>query len=214
MKRIKNSQLFVVFLVLAIVLCSPIAIIKAESVSQTDINKNQDNINKNQADINTKQANINENQANVNANQGNDQLNGAEHRSAVATFVQSLLNVADREEGGIGDQVRVIANAQNDSKDDVADAIDKIHNRSKVKTFLIGTDYKNIGQLRSEMVKTENQIDQLNKLLDQTTDADDKITLQAQIQALGQEQQKINDFLKANESKFSLFGWFVKLFNK
>ncbi len=141
------------------------------------------------------------------------QVNGAEHRSAVATFVQNLLNVADREQDGIGKQVRAVAQQQNESKDRVADAIDKIQNRSKVKTFLIGTDYKNIGQLRSEMVKTRNQIDQLKRLLD-TTSEENKTVLQGQIQALEQEQQKIEDFLKANESKFSLFGWFVKLFNK
>jgi len=146
--------------------------------------------------------------------QNEKQINGAEHRSTVATFVQTLLNVAEREQGGIGEQVRAVAQQQNESKDKVADAIDKIQNRSKVKTFLIGTDYKNIGQLRSEMVKTKNQIDQLERLLDQTTSEESKTALQEQIQTLKQEQQNINDFLKANESKFSLFGWFVKLFNK
>jgi len=141
-------------------------------------------------------------------------VTGSEHRSTVATFVQSLLNVADREQGGIGKQVRAVAQQQNESKDKIADAIDKIQNRSRVKTFLIGTDYKTIGQLRSEMVKTRNQIDQLKRLLDSTTSEESKTALQEQIQKLEQEQQKIEDFLKANESKFSLFGWFVKLFNK
>jgi len=142
------------------------------------------------------------------------QVNGAEHRSTVATFVQTLINVADREQGGIGEEVRVIAQAQNDTKDKVADGIDKINNRSKIKTFLIGTDYKTVGQLRSEMVKTRNQIDQLKRLLDKTTSEENKTVLQGQIQTLEREQQKIENFLKANESKFSLFGWFVKLFIK
>jgi len=146
--------------------------------------------------------------------QNEKQVNGAEHRSTVATFVQGLLNVADREKGGIGEEVKAVAQAQNDTKDKVADTIDSIQNRSKIKTFLIGTDYKNIGQLRSEMVKTRNQIEQLKRLLDRTTSEETKTTLQGQIQTLEQEQQKIEDFLKANESKFSLFGWFVKLFNK
>jgi len=63
-------------------------------------------------------------------------------------------------------------------------------------------------------VKTGNQIDWLKKLLDKTTSEESKTALQGQIQTLEQGQQKIDDFLKANESKFSLFGWFVKLFNK
>jgi len=146
--------------------------------------------------------------------QNEKQINGAEHRSTVATFVQNLLSVANREQGEIGEQVKVIAQAQNETKNKVADGIDKIQNRSKIKTFLIGTDYKNIGQLRSEMVKTRNQIDRLNRLVDETTNEESKIALQEQIQVLEQEQQKIDDFLKTNESKFSLFGWFVKLFNR
>jgi microsomal dipeptidase-like Zn-dependent dipeptidase len=124
------------------------------------------------------------------------------------------LDIADREQGEIGDKVKEIAKAQNNSKDDVAEKIDKIKNRNGFKTFLIGTDYKNVGQLRSEMVTTQNHIDQLNKLLDKTTNAADKTALQEEIQALTKEQQKINDFIKANESKFSLLGWFVKLFNR
>ncbi len=39
-----------------------------------------------------------------------------------------------------------------------------------------------------------------------------KIALQSQIDALTLEQQKINDFVKTNENKLSLLGWFVKLF--
>ena len=208
MKIIKNSQLFIVSLILGITFCLPVIFAKAE-------NENQANVNENQAKINEKQDKINEKQANVNESQGNNnQLNGAEHRSTVATFVQNLLNVADREQGGIGDQVRVLANEQNDSKDNIANEIDKIKNRSGLKTFFIGTDYKNVGQLRSEMVKTRNQIDRLKRLLDKTTSEESKIALQGQIQTLEQAQQKIEDFLKTNESKFSLFGWFVKLFNK
>jgi len=146
--------------------------------------------------------------------QNETQVNGIEHRRTVSIFVQSLLNVADREQGGIGERVRVVAQAQNETKDKVADGIDKIQNRSKVKTFLIGTDYESIGQLRSEIVTTRNQIDWLQRLLNRATNEESKTTLLGQIQKLEQEQQKIEDFLKANESKFSLFGWFVKLFNK
>lgn len=228
MKKITNSGLFVASLVLAIAFALPAAFAKAETESQVDINQNQAEVNRNQAEVNRNQADLNRNQedvnqnqedvneeqADVNENKAGDELNGASHRSAVATFVQNLLKAADREQGGIGDQVRAIANEQNDSKDDVADEIEQVKNRSGFKTFLIGTDYKNIGQLRSEMAKTENQIDQLTQLSEQTADAAAQADLQAQIQALKDHQQKINDFIKANESKFSLFGWFVKLFSK
>lgn len=205
MKKFKIVPLIIVIFALSII-CLPPVIAKADNTNGVNINENRDNSNLNQSDVNRVPLNVNQGQNN------NGKLNGASHRSAVATFVQNLLNVANREQGGIGDQVRAVAQAQNDVVGADATAIDKIQNRNAVKTFFIGTDYKNLGILRSNMVKTRNQIDQLNALLDKTTSADTKATLTAQIQALTLEQQKINDFVNANESKFSLFGWFVKLF--
>lgn len=141
------------------------------------------------------------------------QFNGESHRNTVATFVQSLLAVADRE-GGIGQEVRVIAEQQNDTKDRAFDLINAVENRNKVKTFFIGTSYKNLGELRSQMVQTRNQIEQLKRLIEKAENDQDKAELQNQIQILEQEQTNINNFITQNESKFSLFGWAVKIFRK
>lgn len=141
------------------------------------------------------------------------QFNGESHRSTVATFVQSLLAVADRE-GGIGQEVKVIAEQQNETKDRAFDLINAVENRNKVKTFFIGTSYKNLGELRSQMVQTRNQIEQLKRLIEKAENDQDKAELQNQIQVLEKEQTSINNFITQNESKFSLFGWAVKLFRK
>lgn len=141
------------------------------------------------------------------------QQTAATHRSVVSAFVQSLVSVADRE-GGIGAQVRVIAQQQSASGTEVSEEIAAVESRSRIKTFLIGSDYKNLGALRSEMVKTRNRIDQLQRLVERTTTEEDKTILQNQINALKQEQTNINNFITQNENKFSLFGWVVKLFNK
>ena len=140
------------------------------------------------------------------------QINAEQHRSAVANFVQNLLQVADRE-GGIGQQVRVIAQQQNQSASTTIQAMEKVQTRSKIKTFFFGSDYKNLGTLRSEMVQTRNRLEQLNRLMEKVQDEGDKTELQNQIQTLEQEQTKIESFIKAEEGKFSLFGWLVKLFN-
>jgi len=149
-----------------------------------------------------------------NGNKASVSANGELHRSVVANFVQGLLNVASRSEGGIGEQVRVIAQEQNQNKEKIADQIEAIEKRNKFKTFLIGTDYKNVGALRSEMVQTRNQLEQLNRLMEQTKNTADKTELQNQITALEEEQIQIETLLKKAEGKFSLFGWLVKLFNK
>ena len=144
-------------------------------------------------------------------NENKKQDNAEVHRSAVANFVQNLLSVADRE-SGIGQEVRVIAQQQNDMKNRAADLIYAVENRNKVKTFFIGTSYRNVGELRSQMVQTRNQVEQLKRLMEKITNEQDKIELQNQIQTMEQEQARINDFITQNESKFSLFGWAVKMF--
>lgn len=136
-----------------------------------------------------------------------------QHKSAVSAFVKNLLQVADRD-GGIGEQVRAIAQQQKETIDATVQAVEKVQKRNKVKTFLIGSDYKNLGALRSEMVQTRNRIEQLNRLAENTQDEGVKTEIENQIKALEDEQTKIENFIKTNESKFSLFGWFVKLFNK
>jgi hypothetical protein len=146
--------------------------------------------------------------------QQQEQTNAEEHRSTVANFVQCLLEVASTIDSGIGQQVRIIAQQQNQSASTTIQAIEKVQTRNKVKTFFFGSDYKNLGALRSETVQTRNRLEQLNRLMENIQNEGDKIELQNQIQALEQEQIKIESFIKTQESKFSLFGWLVKLFNK
>ena len=138
------------------------------------------------------------------------QANAEQHRSTVANFVQSLKGIADKE-AGIGQQVSTVAQQQNQSASTTIQAMERIQVRSKVKTFLIGTDYKNLGTLRSEIVQTRNRLEQLNRLMENIQNEEDKTELQNQIQTLEQEQTRIEDFIKAQEGKFSLFGWLVKL---
>jgi predicted nucleic acid-binding Zn-ribbon protein len=140
-------------------------------------------------------------------------LNAEEYRSAVANFVQTILNSADTTEEGIGEQVKTIARQQNQSASTTIQAMEKVQTRNKVKTFLIGSDYKNIGALRSEMVQTRNRLEQLNRIMENVQNEGETAELQNQIQTLEQEQTKIENFIKAEEGKFSLFGWFVRLFN-
>jgi len=134
---------------------------------------------------------------------------GDAHRSTVSAFVKGLHKISDRGDG-IGAQVRLIAQAQNDSQKETADALVKVEKRNKIKTFFLGTDYKSIGTLRSKMVITANQIKQLQELADKTTNAADKAEISAQIKVLEQEQIKINAFIKAHSGKFSLFGWMFR----
>lgn len=212
MKTIKTKAFsFIVFgsLLLGFIFFSPsydIVLAKSQKSLVAQTNR----VLEENTDMATKEAEIEtDNQIVGQNNKGS--INSETHRNVVATFVQSLLAVADRD-GGIGKQVRVIAQLQNDSKEESSDAIDKIENRNKFKTFLLGPDYKNIGALRSEMVKTRNQIEQLRKLADKANSKKNTVEIKTQITILEQEQKDINSFISQHESEFSLFGWAAKLF--
>ncbi|OGY43500.1 MAG: hypothetical protein A3J62_04165 [Candidatus Buchananbacteria bacterium RIFCSPHIGHO2_02_FULL_38_8] len=137
----------------------------------------------------------------------------AEHRSRVAEVVQQLTAVANQDEN-IGEEVSQVAQAENEAREKVATIIEKIETRGKFKTFLLGTDYKNIGALRSELVTTANHIERLSKALERTIDEEVKAELNAQITALEEAKTKVESFIQTNESKFSLLGWLVKFFNR
>ena len=142
--------------------------------------------------------------------QAQEQINIEDHRSTVANFVMGLENIANRETG-IGQQVRTIAQQQNQSASTTMQVMEKVQTRSKVKTFFFGNDYKNLGTLRSEMVQTRNRLDQLNQLIENVQSEEEQVELQNQIQILEQEQVKIENFIEAEENKFSVFGWLVKM---
>jgi len=146
-------------------------------------------------------------------NDNEDESISDDHRDVVASFVQSLLMVADRE-GGIGERVREIARTQNDSASTTARALKKVENRGALRTFFFGSDYKNLGAIRSEIAKTSANIEKLKTLLNQTTNDTDRAQLNTQITALEAEQAKIDTFVKDHEDTFSLFGWFNRLFVK
>jgi|SRR3989344_3568334 len=136
------------------------------------------------------------------------------HRSAVASFIKSLLEVADRNKGGIGEQVRAVAREQEEAQATTSKAVAEVEGRNWLKTFFLGTDYKNLGMLRSEMVKTQSRIDRLNRLLETMTTSTGATTTLEQIRLLTEAQTKLENFLRQNESKFNLFGWFVKWLNR
>ncbi len=184
-----------------------------EDVGDNEDSHPGDNI-KNQDKENDQDENIDEdkNDKDESSDTEKDEIDTEEHKSVVSDFVQGLLNVADKEKGTRGEQIKNIAKEQDGNKNDIADKIEKIKERSKFKTFLIGTDYRTIGQLRSEIAKTDNQIEQLSKIVDQTTNVDTKKVLQDQISNLKQQQAKVTNFLDVNAQKFSLFGWFAKMF--
>lgn len=152
----------------------------------------------------------NENEKNDNASTS---IESELHRSIVANSVQNLLSIADRE-GGIGEEIRVIAREQNDSSTSTVEAIRNVENRGFIKTLAFGDDYKNLGIIRNGLATTTNQIERLKVIASNTTNPDDKSALLAEIKVLEDNQIAINKFVKDHEDSFSFLGWFFKMFSK
>lgn len=136
---------------------------------------------------------------------------GEQHRSDVAKVVQKLEKIAN-EDNDIESEVKDVAQEEESASEKVKEKMDAVDKRGGFKTFLIGSDYKNLGELRSELVTTDNDLNRLNKAFVKSKDDSVKADLQAQINELTTIKSEAEDFAKSIEDKFSLFGWLVRMF--
>jgi hypothetical protein len=139
-------------------------------------------------------------------------ITGQEHRNEVSDVVRELRRVGGQP--SIGEEVRQVAQDEEDSAKRAEEAMNKINKIGRFRTIFIGTDYKNLGVLRSEIVKTQNAIERLTKAMERAIDINIKADLQKQIDALKAIKIKTETFIKDHESQFSFLGWFVRLFNR
>jgi len=136
---------------------------------------------------------------------------GEEHRSEMSDIMEKLGKIADRD-ARVGDDLDEIVKELKEAEEKTAKAIDEVEKRDSLKTFFFGTDYKNLGELRSTIMTTENHIERLTRAMVSTTDATVRSGLSAQIEALKNTASSTEVFIRDNEGKFSLFGWFVRIF--
>lgn len=137
--------------------------------------------------------------------------NGEMIRSNVANAVQEMLQIAERN-GGIGEQVRVIAQEQNMNHEQLGLGLQKIQSRSAFSKFLIGPNYGEINKAKGLIEKNRDRIQELTQLREQMIESEDAGTLEEQVSVLQQANMDIEEALMPLEKGFSLFGWMVRLF--
>lgn len=133
-----------------------------------------------------------------------------QRRSQVANAVQAMLQVADRE-GGIGQQVRVIAQSQNQNQVKLEQNVEKIQDRGGFAKFFVGPNYGEIKDAQKTLEQNREQIKQLNQIKNQLSNQSDQQQLTEQISILEQTNQEIETLLADAQKGFSLFGWLNKL---
>lgn len=150
----------------------------------------------------------NKNQEQVKAQDGT--ANATQRRSEVANAVQEMLQIADRN-GGIGQQVRTIAQAQNQEQEKLEASLQKVQDRSSFTKFFVGPNYGEIKNAEKIMEQNREKIQQLTGLKDMVSLTDQQL-LGEQIQVLEQANLQIQNHLNNAEKSFSLFGWMFRIF--
>jgi len=156
------------------------------------------------------------NQIQTNEQEGTKSQNSAvaeQRRSQVANAVQQMLQVAERN-GGIGQQVKTIAQAQIQNQEKLETSLQKVQSRSGFAKFFVGPNYGEINNAQKLLEQNREQIKQLNQLKTQLVNQGDAQTLTQQIQTLEQANLQIENSLQNAQKGFSLFGWMFRLFSK
>ncbi len=142
-----------------------------------------------------------------------DNGKGGAMRSEVANAVHALLQIASST-GGVGQEIRTIAQNQEKNQETLQTNLQKIASRSGILSFLIGPDYGAIKAAQATLAQNEEQITALNQIKSKIANASDTQALAAQIQTLTQANAGIQANLSASQKGFSLFGWLVSAFVK
>jgi len=130
----------------------------------------------------------------------------------IETAAQNLNRVTERSNNPeIGEQIRSMVQNHEKVQARTKTALHQMSQRNQALKFMIGPDYKNAGQVRSDVVSLKNDISKLEKIKEKSLPADVG-DIQGAIGELQVEADELETQLTEQLSGFSLFGWLAKLF--
>jgi hypothetical protein len=159
----------------------------------------------------TNQIQTNEQSGTQNGNESGSAV-AEQRKSKVANAVQEMLQVAEKN-GGIGQQVKIIAQTQTQNQEKLETSLQKVQSRSGFAKFFVGPDYGEVNNAKKILEQNKEQIKQLSQVKNQLTNQGDAQNLTQQIQTLEQANLEIENSLGTAQKGFSLFGWMVRMFS-
>lgn len=135
----------------------------------------------------------------------------AQKMSVVAEKVEELISSTGLK-GGIGDQVRVIAQEQKQAQTQIKVQLSKVESRQGLMKSLIGPDYKALKTMRQQLEQNHVKIQQLQQLKLELTNEADKTMLQETIQALIDQNTNLSETSSMEVKSGSMLGWLFRLF--
>ncbi len=153
-------------------------------------------------------------QLNVNT-QENLQDRSDTARQNMSTVAQKVEELLEDEEtsGGIGQQVKNIAQQQKQAQGEIANQLNKLESRQGLMKKLFGADQKAIKSLKQQMEQNQLRIQQLQELQNQVTNQAEETQIQELVLALVEQNTALEEQIQAEEQASSVFGWLLKLFN-
>lgn len=132
----------------------------------------------------------------------------------IETAAQNLNRVTERNNNPeVGEQIRSMVQNHERAQVRTTTALQQMSRRNQAVRFLIGPDYKNAGQVRSDVVGLRNDIRQLEQIKEGALSADAE-DVQGAINELQVEADELEAQLTEQLSGFSLFGWLARLLAK
>jgi hypothetical protein len=144
--------------------------------------------------------------------QGEQQVDTESRGIGAAT--QNLNRIVDRKNNPeIGEQVRTMIQAHEKVQTRTQTALQEMSQRKEAVKLMIGPDYKNAGQVRSDVVGLRNDIKKLEQIKEDSLPSDTE-DVQGAIDELKVETNNLEIQLAEELSGFSFFGWLNRLINR
>jgi hypothetical protein len=157
-------------------------------------------------------------------NQGEDQqlsVKTQESELLNEDVTQSFTKVSDQvhqlidtvgAKGGIGQEVKVIAQSQTKLQDEIKSDFDNLNSRSALTKLLVGSDKKMTKSLEQKVEQNRLMIQQLEQLKLQTKNTGDLQQLQETIDLMTYQSTSLQDKIDKENKVNGMFGWLVNLF--
>lgn len=116
--------------------------------------------------------------------------------------------------GGIGQEVKEIAQSQTKLQDEIVSDVTKLNSRGTAKKFFIGSDKKLIKSMEQKMEQNRLMIKQLEELKLQTKNSEDLQQLQETIDLMTYQNTSLQNKIDKENKSNGMFGWLVNLFIK
>ena len=137
-----------------------------------------------------------------------------EKNNDVAVAVHELLIERDYR-GGIGEQVKVIAQNQLKTQEEIQNRLTNLEDRPVWKRFFLGQNQNEVDNLQNSLRNKQEELSELQTLLEnESLSAEDRLAIEEAYLELQAQQELVKTHLQNILGEFNVAGFFRRLFNR